>query len=157
MPKTMKRFALALLVLSTVFASIIQYRTTFAQAGSGYRGDLEPTAFSPSTSNSTGNKMDEGAKHRLREGTTVSNRLGRFQQSGGRATFVTENGLELGGLPNLNLERVVRMLKSAGESESIWWSVSGTITEFSGRNYILISRAVYKSASPPPSPEKLAE
>lgn len=92
---------------------------------------------------------------RLREGTKITNRLGRFRQAGDRAEFVTENNIELGGLPNLNLERVVRMLKSVDEPESIWWSVSGLVTEFSGRNYLLIERAVYKSATPPPIPEKV--
>jgi hypothetical protein len=97
----------------------------------------------------------EENKQRLREGTKITNRLGRFRQSGDRATFVTENNIELGGLPNLNLERVVRMLKNVDEPESIWWSVSGQVTEFSGRNYLLIDRAVYKSATPPPTPEKV--
>ena len=100
-------------------------------------------------------QSDDEDKHRLREGTKITNRLGRFKQSGDRATFVVEGNLEFGGLPNLNLERVVRMLKSVDEPESIWWSVSGVVTEFSGRNYLLIERAVYKSASPPPSPVKV--
>ena len=56
---------------------------------------------------------------------------------------------------DLNLERVVRMLKSVDEPESIWWSVSGIVTEFSGRNYLLIERAVYKSASPHPNTDKV--
>jgi len=103
----------------------------------------------------TQEKQSEENKQRLREGTRVTNRLGRFRQSGDRATFVTENDIELGGLPNLNLERVVRMLKGVDEPESIWWSVSGLVTEFSGRNYLLIERAVYKSAAPPPIPEKM--
>ncbi len=100
-------------------------------------------------------KQSENSKQRLREGTRITNRLGRFQQEGDRATFVTENNIELGGLPNLNLERVVRMLKGVDEPESIWWSVSGLVTEFSGRNYLLIERAVYKSANTPPIPDKV--
>jgi hypothetical protein len=43
------------------------------------------------------------------------------------------------------------------EPESITWSVSGVVTEFGGRNHLLISRAVYKAAAPPPSPENLLE
>ena len=103
----------------------------------------------------SGVKLGEDSKQRLREGTKITNRLGRFQQTGDRATFVTESNIELGGLPNLNLERVVRMLKSVDEPESIWWSVSGLVTEFSGRNYLLIDRAVYKSANTPPIPDKV--
>ena len=71
--------------------------------------------------------------------------------------FIDEEGRDIGGLPNLNLERVIRMLKTVDEPESIWWSISGTVTEFAGRNYVLISRAVYKAATPPPSPERVGE
>jgi hypothetical protein len=39
------------------------------------------------------------------------------------------------------------------EPDSIAWSVSGTVTEYGGRNYLLITRAVYKSATLPPAPD----
>jgi len=116
-------------------------RSKSTQPASSYRGQIRA-------------RRGEETKNRLREGTKITNRLGRFRQSGDRATFVTKDNVELGGLPNLNLERVVRMLKSVDEPESIWWSVSGLVTEFSGRNYLLIERAVYKSATLPP-PEKV--
>lgn len=90
---------------------------------------------------------------RLREGTQLTDRLGHFQQQGEAVVFVDDQGRELGGLPNLNLERVLRMLKGVEEPESIAWSVSGTVTEFGGRNYLLITRAVYKSATLPPAPD----
>lgn len=99
----------------------------------------------------------ERAKLRLREGTRLRDVIGRFRQNGDTLTFIDEQKREIGGLPNLNLERIIRMLKTVEEPESITWSVSGTITEFSGRNYLLISRAVYKAATPPPSPEALAK
>jgi len=90
---------------------------------------------------------------RLREGTQLTNRMGHFRQNGDALTFVDEDGRELGGLPNLSLERIIRMLKSVDEPESVKWSVSGTVTEFSGRNYLLVSRAVYKAAMLPPMPD----
>jgi hypothetical protein len=93
---------------------------------------------------------------RLREGTQLTDCLGHFRQTGDVVAFIDENGRDIGGLPNLNLERITRMLKAVDEPENIWWSVSGTITEFSGRNYVLITRAVYKASTPPPSPESLA-
>lgn len=89
----------------------------------------------------------EANSHRLREGTRISNRVGHFRQNGESLTFVDEENREIGGLPNLNLERIIRLLKTVDEPESISWSVSGSITEFSGRNYILITRAVYKAAA----------
>jgi hypothetical protein len=94
---------------------------------------------------------------RLREGTRLRDVAGRFRQSGDSLTFLDAEDREISGLPNLNLERILRMLKTVEEPESITWSVSGAITEFSGRNYLLISRAVYKAAAPPPAPESLAE
>ncbi len=94
-------------------------------------------------------------QYRLREGTKINNQVGFFRLDGGKATFVTENGRELGGLPNLNLERVVRVLKGAEDAESIRWHVDGLVTEFVDQNYILISRAVYKSVSQPPLPEQI--
>lgn len=93
---------------------------------------------------------------RLREGTRFTNRVGRFRMSGDSLLFIDEDNREIGGLPNLNLERVIRMLKSVDEPEMILWSVSGVVTEFSERNYLLISRAVYKAAAPPPAPESLS-
>ncbi len=99
---------------------------------------------------------------RLREGTVILDQSGFFREDGDGATFVADSttagpGLEFGALPNLNLERVVRLLKSAEEASSVRWSVTGKVTEFAGRNFLLISRAVYKSASPPPVPDHIAQ
>jgi hypothetical protein len=122
----------------------------------------QATTKSPPASKDAAAKMTaeteaERAKLRLREGTRLRDITGRFRQNGDTLTFIDEQKREIGGLPNLNLERIIRMLKTVEEPESITWSVSGTITEFSGRNYLLISRAVYKAATPPPSPEALAK
>lgn len=88
---------------------------------------------------------------RLREGTRIENRLGRFEQKSQSATFRTEDGLEFGSLPNLNLQRILETLKTADRPETMWWSVSGTVTEFAGKNHLLISRAVYKATHDPPA------
>ena len=105
-------------------------------------------------SNSSSNSKAQGS-HRLREGTLVSDQSGFFREDGDGATFVADSGLEFGALPNLNLERITRLLKSTDEPESIRWSVTGQVTEFSGQNFLLISRAVYKSAATPPVPDQL--
>lgn len=93
------------------------------------------------------------ARARLREGTQLTDRLGRFRQNGESLSFVDESGRELGGLPNLSLERIANALKAVDEPESVWWSISGTITEFGDRNYLLVTRAVYKAAAQPPTPD----
>jgi len=97
------------------------------------------------------------AKLRLREGTRLRDASGRFRLRGDSLRFIDRENREISGQPNLKLERIIRMLKTVEEPESITWSVSGTVTEFSGRNYLLISRAVYKAASPPPAPESLTK
>jgi hypothetical protein len=99
----------------------------------------------------------ELSKLRLREGTRLKDVAGRFRISGDALTFIDADGREITGLCNLNLERILRMLKTVEEPESITWSVSGTVTEFSGRNYLLVSRAVYKAAAPPPAPETISQ
>ena len=100
-------------------------------------------------------KSGKLVKVRLREGTLISDQSGFFREDGDGATFVADTGMEFGALPNLNLERVVRLLKSVEEPNSVRWSVNGTVTEFSGRNFLLISRAVYKAASSPPTPDRI--
>ena len=113
------------------------------------------TSRSGSNFGSQDDETEDGAQ-RLREGTEIIGKTGYFRQDGEGATFVTDDEYELGGLPNLNLERIVRTLKTADEPETIRWRVDGSITEFSGRNYLFISRAVYKSAAPPPAPEQIS-
>jgi hypothetical protein len=119
--------------------------------------DFTPPESYGSRSSSYGSQAPEDSARRLREGTEITGQTGYFKQDGDGATFVTDDGFELGGLPNLNLERVVRTLKTADETSTIRWRVNGVITEFSGRNYLLITRAVYKSAAPPPSPEQILD
>ena len=99
----------------------------------------------------------EALKLRLREGTRLKDVVGRFRQAGDSLVFIDGENRELGGLPNLNLERVARMLQSVEEPESVTWSISGTVTEYSGQNHLLITRAVFRSAAPPPTPENVAE
>ena len=99
----------------------------------------------------------ERREFRLREGSRLNNVAGRFRSTGDSLTFIDAENREIGGLPNLNLERISRMLQTADEPESITWSVSGTVTEFSGKNYLLISRAVFRAAAPPPTPENVTE
>ena len=102
-------------------------------------------------------KEVEISKLRLREGTRLKDAAGRFRMSGDSLTFIDGEGREITGLCNLNLERILRMLKTVEEPESITWSVSGTVTEFSGQNYLLISRAVYRATAPPPAPETISQ
>ena len=114
-------------------------------------------SHSPVGANRQEKEAAEAMKLRLREGTHLKDVIGRFRQSGDSLVFVDAENRELGGLPNLNLERIARMLQSVEEPESVSWSISGTVTEYSGQNHLLITRAVFRSAAPPPSPENVAQ
>jgi len=116
----------------------------------------EPLEETPRDASADPTGPATAADRRLREGTQLTNCLGHFRQTGDVVAFIDENGRDIGGLPNLNLERIARMLKAVDEPETVWWSVSGTVTEFSGKNYVLITRAVYKASTPPPTPESLS-
>lgn len=136
----------ALCVLALIGAA--QFSTTIAA----------PDGFgSPSSTRPLLDSEDSDANRRLREGTLIVDVVGYFRQDGDGATFVTDEGQEFGGLSNLNLERIARTLKGADESKRLMWSVSGTVTEFMNRNFLLISRAVYKSAAQPPAPDQLSD
>jgi hypothetical protein len=147
MKSLLNRFSILLAMIAIIVGARVSLNAEEAnptQAGRGFR----PT---------TGSReyAEENAKRRLREGTILTDEVGRFRQDGDGAVFVSEKQFEFVSLPNLNLERVARTLKGSDESESIRWSVSGVVTEFNGRNFLLITRAIYKSASPPPAPEQI--
>ncbi len=127
---------------------------TAANEGSSSRGRAADAGHSR---RSQPKQAGEKGLRRLREGTIVSDQSGYFREDGDGATFIADAGIEFGALPNLNLERVVRLLKSSDEPNSIRWSVNGEVTEFTGRNFLLISRAAYKPATPPPVPDRIVQ
>ncbi len=144
-------------------AAVWLVETTAAREGSSKGSSMREPSVPRTSKNGRLSSRKSGTaesnqqnERRLREGTLVTDQSGFFREDGEGATFVADTGFEFGSLPNLNLERVVRLLKSAEEPSSIRWSVTGQVTEFSGRNFLLISRAVYKSAAPPPLPDRVA-
>lgn len=84
------------------------------------------------------------SKDRVREGTTLVNVPGVFKLTGDRATFYPADGSgKFGGLENLTLERVANVI---GEDPTpMEWLISGTVTEYKGNNYLLLTRAILKS------------
>ena len=119
--------------------------------------DFSSTSTTKVGANRQEKEAAEALKLRLREGTHLKNVIGRFRQSGDSLVFIDPDNRELGALPNLNLERIARMLQSVEEPESVSWSISGTVTEYSGNNHLLITRAAFRSAAPPPAPENVGE
>ena len=93
--------------------------------------------------NTAANRKQDETKQRLREGTKITEWTGDFIVRGDRATFRSADGKHtLRGIENLNLERIVRMLRENPEQKD--WVVSGIITEYRGANYLLITSAVRK-------------
>jgi len=89
------------------------------------------------------NSAEGEANQRFREGTDIVDLTGHFRMTGDRVTFFTDDGKgRYVGLENLNLERIYRMI--ADNPNRLQWIVSGTLTEYSGTNYILVRRAVLK-------------
>jgi len=78
---------------------------------------------------------------RLREGTRLTDVNGKFEVAGDRVSFsATESTDSLRVLENLALERIRRVL---GENRATpEWTISGTITEYNGANFLLLSKAV---------------
>lgn len=92
-------------------------------------------------------EKDEGDKgvsgNKVREGTQLKENLGGFRAAGDRVSFVSADGqYKLVVLENLTLERVARVLKESGSTSQ--WLVSGTVTEYQGTNYLLVTRAILK-------------
>jgi len=88
---------------------------------------------------------DRAGGDRQREGTRVTDVGGRFEVAGDRVTFFPAGGRESYRLlENLALERVAQVLSESRARQE--WTVSGTLTEFRGANYLLLTKAVIKSA-----------
>lgn len=84
---------------------------------------------------------------RLREGTRVADVVGRFEVAGDRVSFVAVDSTgSWRVLENLALERIGRVL--AENRASPQWTVSGTVTEFNGANYLLVTKAVQTNKPP---------
>jgi hypothetical protein len=83
---------------------------------------------------------------RLREGHVLTDVQGTFDTAGNRMQFRPADGSSsLRVLENLALERVTRILEET-RSDRLWL-VSGTVTEYRGENYLLITRVVLTSRS----------
>jgi hypothetical protein len=84
---------------------------------------------------------------RIREGTALVEQAGVFQKAGDRVTFFTSDGQRrFVVLENLQLERISRAI--GDNLAPPQWTVSGTVTEFGGANYLFVDRAVLRATVP---------
>lgn len=81
---------------------------------------------------------------RLREGSKISDLLGRFELVGDQTTFTpTEGGESFRLLENLALERINQILNDSRDKAQ--WQVSGVVTEYRGTNYLMVTKALIKA------------
>lgn len=127
--------ALTTLVISVVAAQ--------APSGRPAGSRLGASAFLESPGKSAAGAAGEKPAEKLREGTKLNDELGAFSRVGERVSFSPGGNREaLRCLENLALERIARAIdESQGQRQ---WIVSGTITEFKGANYLLVTKAVIK-------------
>ena len=136
-------FALALAVCSARFGRCAEDQTSPAAGDSNapIRFDNVEEDIPVAPRNNPGDAATPAP--RLREGTMLNDVVGRFKVSGDQASFIAnETGHAFGGLQNLNLARVMNIIRDDPEAE---WSVSGLVTEYRGLNYLLISKAIRKA------------
>jgi hypothetical protein len=104
----------------------------------------ESTEASPAETTPTATTVAGKAKgtDRLREGTRLIDVIGAFQSVGGDSVSFSPGGNKdsFRVLENLALERVSRTLDENRGTRQ--WVVSGTITEYRGSNYLLLTKAV---------------
>ena len=108
-------------------------------------------AFAP---RSTRSHATTPTSQRQREGTALVDVPGYFKLTGDRATFFPAGSdAHYMGLENLNLERIATAISDI--PEQIPWIVSGTITEYRGANYLLVTKAILQNvpASSRPCPQ----
>ena len=93
------------------------------------------------SNNSSAPAAAKKTAERQREGTRISDEIGTFQFVGDRVAFLPSGNKDsYRVLENLALERISQAL---GESRGQrMWVVSGTLTEFRGANYLLVSKAI---------------
>lgn len=120
--------------------------------------DLAPAGDTPLRfAGRNGAVLDNGAKGiRQREGARIVERRGRFEVHGDRVIFFAqEPDAHYVVLENLALERVTRVVEESGPQ--LVWSVTGTLSEYRSSNYLMISRAMVKSAQGPAEPGRLTD
>ncbi|MFW5692972.1 MAG: hypothetical protein ACOCWL_02030 [Thermoguttaceae bacterium] len=128
--------------LGCVAAVLLVGAVAWLQTG-GAAGQPAPSAeqAAPDAAAEEDTPSAEKRKERLREGTELVDQPGVFRMAGDRMTFFTDLGEgRFVVLENLILERVGDVI---GEYQTPpYWSVTGTLTEYQGENFLLIHRAV---------------
>lgn len=121
------------------------YFTLASLSALGLGGDsvchAQTTLIADADSGSYGeSESSDSENRRHREGTQIS-LTGYFVLTSDRISFCAGDESErFATLENLALERVAKISREGGSR--LTWQVQGTVTEYLGKNYLLIERAV---------------
>jgi hypothetical protein len=120
------------------FLGVLAYHPLAAQNGSPAVEDAPPPPAANTHADSAGPATRSA--ERLREGTRLVDVPGTFATLGAdRVSFSPDGGKESYRLlQNLALERISRMLEEQRGPKL--WTVSGTITEYKGANFLLVTK-----------------
>ncbi len=81
---------------------------------------------------------------RLREGTHLVDQSGVFKVQGDGLQFAPANGTRsFSVLQNLAMERISRLVVES--PDALEWTMTATVTEFRGANYLLVTQATIKA------------
>ncbi len=132
--------ALGLVVAVVASLALWQWSTTAcAQQDLTHVQQMRGSSRSTALDDPTG----ENQLQRLREGVSLVDEVGTFSVMGDRIAFQpNDEKLAFGVLENLALERVWKVFDDTRDRQ---WCVSGAVTEYRGRNYLLLTRAVLRA------------
>ncbi len=121
----------------------VAYLAPFLLAGGSLLVAAERLSNAPKPAESPSSASGQ-AGQRQREGSQLVDLAGYFKLTSDRATFFAADGEQrFVGLENLNLERIALLV--AENPDRLDWIVSGTVTEYRGANYLLVTKAVLKN------------
>ena len=135
----------ALIVVASIVALGLAVAMASAQPSNQTDGsDGKSAAGKSAAGEPAGEAFQTRADSRIREGTELVDQAGHFRLTGDRVTFFSEGSKgRFVVLENLNLERVARMI--AENPDYLKWSVTATVTEYRGANYVFIRKAVLRN------------
>lgn len=134
---------LALALLSLGFTIALARGAGSEELAVAPAASLSKSARNPPVGEDGGSGNKE--QQRLREGTVLVDEVGYFKRAGDRAMFYRAGSKHgMGVLENLNLQRVIGRITD--NTDQLDWVVTGKVTEYKNRNYLLINRVMLKNS-----------
>jgi hypothetical protein len=124
-----------------LFGVALAWSRSAAMSGNG---KMSPESAAPARAADSGAKFQDDIRPGIREGGEIVSQIGYFQPAGSRLTFVSaDSKSRFVALENQNLERVAQAVAQNGQLQ---WIISGTLSQYRGENFILLSRVELEPA-----------